>query len=45
MSVPIRRLRLEPAKSRVYRAIEEANVLLDTPLNEDFDKNEMVTET
>jgi len=26
----------------VYRAIEEANALLDTPLDEDFDKDEVV---
>ena len=44
MSGSIRRL-LGPAKSRVYQAVEEANALLDMPLDEDFDKDEVVTET
>jgi len=44
MSGPMQRL-LGPVKPCVYQAIEEANALLDTPLDEDFDKDETVTET
>jgi len=29
----------------VYQAIEEVNALLVTPLNEDLDKDEVITET
>ena len=45
MSGPIRKL-IGPAKSRVQRAIEEANALLETELNvEDLDKEEMDVES
>ena len=45
MSGPIRKL-IGPAKSRVQRAIEEANALLETELDvEDLDKEEMDVES